>query len=102
LAAKDSASFRGRRATGTELERRSVAFSVAFGAAQGVTRYMGKPEYLVFAFEDYKVLLRSAPFEGGLVNVRIPRSVNAESVFNSISAKLKDVRPNNQGLGTRD
>ena len=88
LAAKNSPRFRGTRASGDELERRSVAYSVAFGVAEGFARYMGVPRYLVFAFEDYKVLLTRAPFAGGLVNVRLPRSVNAEPVFNKISSVM--------------
>ena len=49
---------------------------------------MGVPRYLVFAFEGYKVLLMRAPFDGGLINVRIPRTVNAELVFNRIEVGL--------------
>jgi hypothetical protein len=89
LASVDSPRFGGKRASGDELERRSVAFSVSFGAAEGATKYFGVPQYLVFAFEGYKALLMRAPFDGGLINVRIPRTVNAEHVFNKVSANLK-------------
>ena len=90
LAASDSPRFRGKKASGDEFNRRSVAYSVAYGVAEGFASYMGTPRYLVFAFEDYKVLLTRASFPGGLVNVRIPRAVNAELVFNRI---LPLIRP---------
>ena len=90
LAATDSPDFQGKKATGDEFNRRSVAYSVAYGVSEGFAKYMGTPRYLVFAFEDYKVLLTRASFPGGLVNVRIPRAVNAELVFNRI---LPLIRP---------
>ena len=89
LASKNSTLFHGTEAVGDELQRRSMAFSVAFGAAEGVMRYMGNPQYLVFAFDSYKVLVMRAPFKGGLINVRLPRDVNGEDVFNSIVDVLK-------------
>ena len=73
-----------------EMRRRVAAFAVTYGAAEGATSWLGRTQYLTVAYEDYKVLvlrLPSGPHEGTLVDVRIPRDVNAEVVYENIISK---------------
>jgi len=75
---------RGARPPPNELIRRASAFAVAYGAAEGATKYLGKMHYTVLAYEGYKVMLVMIPNEDVLVSIRLPRDVHAEEIYQKV------------------
>jgi len=61
--------------------RCSLLTACRYGGAEGATRYLGKMQYSVFAYEGYKILLLRVPPQEGLLSIRLPRDVNAEEVY---------------------
>jgi predicted regulator of Ras-like GTPase activity (Roadblock/LC7/MglB family) len=85
LAVKDGKPIpRGSRPPPAELTRRASAFAVAYGAAEGATKYLGDMQYTVLAYEDYKVMLVVVPSEEVLVSIRLPRDVHAEEIYQKV------------------
>jgi hypothetical protein len=85
LAVKDGKPIpRRARPPAGELVRRASAFTVAYGAAEGATQYLGNMQYTVLAYEGYKVMLVRAPSEDVLLSIRLPRDVHAEEIYQKV------------------
>ena len=85
LAVKDGKPIpRGARPPPSELVRRASAFTVAYGAAEGATKYLGNIQYTVLAYEGYKVMLVMAPSDNVLLSIRLPRDVHAEEIYQKV------------------
>jgi hypothetical protein len=85
LAVKDGKPIpRRARPPPGELVRRASAFTVAYGAAEGATQYLGNMQYTVLAYEGYKVMLVRAPSEDVLLSIRLPRDVHAEEIYQKV------------------
>ena len=85
LAVKDGKPIpRGARPPPSELVRRASAFTVAYGAAEGATKYLGNIQYSVLAYEGYKVMLVMAPSDNVLLSIRLPRDVHAEEIYQKV------------------
>jgi hypothetical protein len=75
-----------------QLSIRAASFFVAYGAAEGATKFLGKMDYAVFAYEDYKVLLVRVPSIGKTASIRMRRSANTEEIYDKVSSLLKGTR----------